>query len=1032
MEFLPPQTLDVQLKNCQEISPASCVARHPSLPPSGMSTRRSGTPVRTGSGPPKTPIKTPTSLRNSAGATAASRANAPSSGKKVAGTGDKRDLVSAALAAATVRPPVEDMLVRFAQRLGARQYDIRGNSALLRPLIMDTLVTWCATSPQHKCVPLMLQATAALAGMAMADAADAQLMIDQGILPVLMAMMQHGVAAPPDETDAAQLAREAKLEARLGKPKKENVQEKVPVSKDPRMTGPLVSASGIPWRRGAGDSAITAVWALIQSPNTVHQVVAVGAIRPLCALCLQATEAKPLMQSTAALRDVAITDYNRETVLEHGGLEALALCLDKCQDQLMVHLERDAPTLRKHVTQALQNLTLSYKVRQHFIESGLVQRLMELCLMADMDKKLTTPNHVLGYAIAAIANVSHLPEAKPKLLDLGVAIFLTKMLDLCKNGLVTIHVSIAIKNLALRRASPDFQSWLTDKDERNQLEFGAANALQNLVAAAEKQLPPNNDNKVLEHVLNALIALLWNSPKNRLRMSNKEIIDLNVLTKLAAAGKELTAIIRQRLAILLADLAQLPSVQQRLAELGLLATIFDWILLPPAEAVTRYCAGGAVMNMVANEANSTKFGKAVMPDDPSKSLIAALADVLRERPITDSLLMNVCGLMANLSCKNDSNRVKVMQAGIVGDLIAYLNDEGKDPSLVATEGSLRRNIMIGALLQNLTAGPAFRAKIVAIGGVKVLMQIVMSGKNKNMVRYALGALRNLANETPIQRQLVDEGLLDACVYISTLYSESDTFEDASTPTEHAASIIRNLCGNDQIRHNVRQNNALQMLSKQLDPASKNVCEDYVRRKPDLNPAEVMVPFLSSNGDVNKELCGSTDDSEPRFPTECAHLEQDVDAQAAFAVILDMMNQLWLKFEAPRPDTDALLAQILESEAVAKRGTRAHRDVAGGIESGAHQTVTVEKSSASPTSSARSQDRIDMETGGFQKTDILIIDERALEGELEQGGIERSGRDELQERLKAKDEVISKLNVELHQLKQRLALLEDEHKRGGIV
>ena len=51
-------------------------------------------------------------------------------------------------------------------------------------------------------------------------------------------------------------------------------------------------------------------------------------------------------------------------------------------------------------------------------------------------------------------------------------------------------------------------------------------------------------------------------------MSNKEIIDLNVLTKLAAAGKELTAIIRQRLAILLADLAQLPSVQQRLAELG--------------------------------------------------------------------------------------------------------------------------------------------------------------------------------------------------------------------------------------------------------------------------------------------------------------------------------------------------------------------------------------------------------------------------------------------------------------------------------
>ena len=29
--------------------------------------------------------------------------------------------------------------------------------------------------------------------------------------------------------------------------------------------------------------------------------------------------------------------------------------------------------------------------------------------------------------------------------------------------------------------------------------------------------------QVLEHVLNALIALIWNSPKNRIRMSNKEV-----------------------------------------------------------------------------------------------------------------------------------------------------------------------------------------------------------------------------------------------------------------------------------------------------------------------------------------------------------------------------------------------------------------------------------------------------------------------------------------------------------------------------
>ena len=43
--------------------------------------------------------------------------------------------------------------------------------------------------------------------------------------------------------------------------------------------------------------------------------------------------------------------------------------------------------------------------------------------------------------------------------------------------------------------------------------------------------------QVLEHVLNALIALIWNSPKNRIRMSNKEVIDLEILTKLAASGQ---------------------------------------------------------------------------------------------------------------------------------------------------------------------------------------------------------------------------------------------------------------------------------------------------------------------------------------------------------------------------------------------------------------------------------------------------------------------------------------------------------------
>ena len=56
------------------------------------------------------------------------------------------------------------------------------------------------------------------------------------------------------------------------------------------------------------------------------------------------------------------------------------------------------------------------------------------------------------------------------------------------------------------------------------------------------------------------------------------------------------------------------------------------------------------------------------------------------------------------------------------------------------------------------------------GGVKVLIKIVVSGKNKDMVRYALGALRNLANDLPIQRQLVDEGLLEACIFIRCVLS----------------------------------------------------------------------------------------------------------------------------------------------------------------------------------------------------------------------------------------------------------------------
>jgi hypothetical protein len=178
---------------------------------------------------------------------------------------------------------------------------------------------------------------------AQADDADAQLMIDRGILPVLMSMMEHGIAPPPEKLTPRTEAREAKMAAKARGSKKggdKDKPDKVPVSQDPRMKGPIITNSGIPWRRGCGDAAITAVWALIQRPTTVERVVGIGAIRPLCALCLQATEAQSLRQTTAALRDVAINDRNRELVLEHGGLEALALCLDKCDDKLMVCRER--------------------------------------------------------------------------------------------------------------------------------------------------------------------------------------------------------------------------------------------------------------------------------------------------------------------------------------------------------------------------------------------------------------------------------------------------------------------------------------------------------------------------------------------------------------------------------------------------------------------------------------------------------------------------------------------------------------------
>ena len=71
--------------------------------------------------PAKSPVKTPVKT------TQKDKGNG-NPAKDGAG-GAKRDLAKMALAAAMARPPVEEMLVRFAQRLGARQ--VRGNITLV-------------------------------------------------------------------------------------------------------------------------------------------------------------------------------------------------------------------------------------------------------------------------------------------------------------------------------------------------------------------------------------------------------------------------------------------------------------------------------------------------------------------------------------------------------------------------------------------------------------------------------------------------------------------------------------------------------------------------------------------------------------------------------------------------------------------------------------------------------------------------------------------------------------------------------------
>ena len=214
-------------------------------------------------------------------------------------------------------------------------------------------------------------------------------------------------------------------------------------------------------------------------------------------------------------------------------------------------------------------------------------------------------------------------------------------------------------------------------------------------------------------------------------------------------------------------------------------------------------------------------------------------------------------------------------------------------------------------------------KIVGMGVIPLLLKIVNGGRNKNMMRYALGALRNLAMESTVQKLMVKEGVLDALVNVWELFGDDDTFADGSMPQEHAACVLRNLCIDDDVRHTVRKSNKLQSLSRIADPASPPILEEYVTVKPDLTPHEVMSYSLCRGGGVVKQRFGTTDDEFNAFPVgkyegalNCDHLENDESAQHAWECLLDVMNELYLTFEAPHENAVSRLPPTWRSRGVA--------------------------------------------------------------------------------------------------------------------
>ena len=154
-------------------------------------------------------------------------------------------------------------------------------------------------------------------------------------------------------------------------------------------------------------------------------------------------------------------------------------------------------------------------------------------------------------------------------------------------------------------------------------------------------------------------------------------------------------------------------------------------------------------------------------------------------------MANLSGILANLCFRNDGNRVKIWQIGAVTRLMQILRDTATKTTNTL-RGVKHSDVLICALLQNITASAALRRQVADSGGLQLLLDIAKKGRDMNMIQYALGALRNIAQEPSLQQTLIEKGFLDVCQVVSNEYSDKEDFDDGGSPQEYAAAVLRNL------------------------------------------------------------------------------------------------------------------------------------------------------------------------------------------------------------------------------------------------